>query len=303
MTGPDPAPLTPTVFPPCTPRRPRSEADLRYWLDVMAAHGYTPEEAAAATGLDPAELAPRLRAAAGPPPPGGTVRVLPYPGGRHPRLGFRDGAVDPQRETKFSLFLPWAPRHYVVADIPEAIFADLGLLYLAHTHVPTLWDLEGVRLPPTEWRRGPEGRLELERTLPNQIAFGTRVHPRPEGVAMELWLRNGTERPLTRMRVQQCVMLGFAPEFTSQTNHNKVFRSPWAACRSADGTRWVVTAWEHCQRAWGNPPCPCLHSDPALPDCPPGETRTVRGWLSFFEGTALDTELLRLAAGPVPWAR
>ena len=52
-------------------------------------------------------------------------------------------------------------------------------------------------------------------------------------------------------------------------------------------------------RAWGNPPCPCLHADPVVPDCPPGESRAVRGWLSFHEwpaGTDVDAELARLRA-------
>jgi hypothetical protein len=29
-------------------------------------------------------------------------------------------------------------------------------------------------------------------------------------------------------------------------------------------------------------------------DCPPGETRAVRGWLSFFEGDDVQGELKRL---------
>ena len=43
-----------------------------------------------------------------------------------------------------------------------------------------------------------------------------------------------------------------------------------------------------------NPPCPCLLSDPQVPDCPPGETKRARGWLSFFEGDDVDAELRRL---------
>src|SRR6185436_9225652 len=83
--------------------------------------------------------------------------VLPYPGGRHPRIGFLDGANDPQRETKFSVFLPWAPASYVVQDLPEAIFSNLGLTYLAHTHIPTVWSQKGVTLPPLEWKRNADG--------------------------------------------------------------------------------------------------------------------------------------------------
>ena len=78
--------------------------------------------------------------------------------------------------------------------------------------------------------------------------------------------------------------------------------APYAACRSADGKRWVITAWEPNHRTWANPPCPCLHSDPKLPDCPPGATRRARGWLSFYEGTDLDGELRRLQGYTVAMA-
>jgi hypothetical protein len=52
-----------------------------------------------------------------------------------------------------------------------------------------------------------------------------------------------------------------------------------AVARSHDGRRWIITAWERCQRAWADPPVPCLHSDPQFPDCAPGETQRLRGWL------------------------
>ena len=55
--------------------------------------------------------------------------VLPYPGGRHPRTGFLEGAMRPQRETKISIFTPWDNHSYVVLDIPEAIWSNLGLTY------------------------------------------------------------------------------------------------------------------------------------------------------------------------------
>ena len=105
---------------------------------------------------------------------------------------------------------------------------------------------------------------------------------------MEMWLTNGTAETLTDLRVQNCVMLKGAKGFTAQTIDNKVFSPPYAACRSDDGGRWVITAWEPCHRTWSNAPCPCLHSDPKFPDCPPGETRRLKGWLSFYEGPDLD---------------
>ena len=39
-----------------------------------------------------------------------------------------------------------------------------------------------------------------------------------------------------------------------------------------------------------------MHSDPKVPDCAPGETQTLRGWLSFYEGQDLDAELQRIEA-------
>jgi hypothetical protein len=282
-------------------RPPRNEADLRSWLQNMVwYHRFSTAEISAATGMEAGAIAAALRKYAITPegrprrPAGAPLLVLPYPGGRHPRIGFLDGAVNPQRETKVSVFTPWDESSYVVVDLPEAIFSNLGLVYLAHTHVPTLWTKRGIALERREWNRRTDGSLESERRLPNGIAFGARVVPTSDAVHMELWLTNGTPDVLTGLRVQNCVMLKGARGFERQTNENKVFRAPFAACRSADGRRWIITAWEHCRRAWGNAPCPCLHSDPQFPDCPPGQTRRLRGWLSFYEGDDLEAELRRI---------
>jgi hypothetical protein len=274
---------------------------------MLVDHRYSPAEAAAATGLSPEEVeaaAQRLGLAGARPrvrQPGDPLRVLPYPGGRHPRLGFLDGAVRPHRETKFSVFAPWADGGYAVVDLPEAIWHDglegrPELLYLAHTHVPTLWSRQGIELERLEWTIGDAGRLESERKLPGGVSFGANVTPEPAAVRMELWLSNASGRPLSGLRVQNCVMLGHLTGFAAQTNDNKVFRAPYVACRNASGDRWIITAWEHCGRAWGNAPCPCLHSDPEFPAFPDGHpaTHRLRGWLSFYEGTNLDGELARI---------
>lgn len=282
-------------------RRPQSEAELRFWLENMIwFHRFTTEEITAATGLSADEIA-QARARFGISDEnrphrreGDLLRVLPYPGGRHPRIGFLEGAVRPQRDTKFSVFCPWDESSYVVVDLPEALWSNLGLTYLAHTHVPTVWTKQQVQLEPAEWDRKAGGVLENHRTLPNGIAFGARVVPGRDAVRMELWLRNGSDQPLSDLRVQNCVLLKGAQGFTAQTNENKVFSTPYVACRSADGKRYIITAWSPCHRAWANPPCPCLHSDPKFPDCPPGEMRRLRGWLSFYEGTDLDGEIRRI---------
>ncbi len=282
-------------------RRPKDDAELRYWLENMVwRHRFSTEEIVTATGLSADEVAAtkarlNIRDDNRPArPANGPLLVLPYPGGRHPRIGFLDGAVNPQRETKMSVFTPWSERDYVVVDVPEAIWSNLGLTYLAHTHIDTVWTKQGITMDRLEWNRRKDGSFDLQRRLPNGVEFGAVVVGHGDAVRMELWLKNGSPEKLSDLRVQNCVMLKGASGFNAQTNDNKQFRKPYVACHDESGQRWVITAWTHCQRAWGNAPCPCLHSDPQFPDCAPGETKTVRGWLSFFDGADIDAELRRL---------
>jgi hypothetical protein len=171
--------------------------------------------------------------------------------------------------------------------------AGRELLYLAHTHVPTIWTKQSITLAPLEWRKNNEG-WQVERTLPNKVAFGTRAAPTQDHVRLEMWLTNGTQETLRGLVVQNCVMLKGLVGFEQQNNENKIFRTPYAVCHNADKTRWIITAWQPNQRTWGNAPCPCLHSDPKFPDCEPGQTVRLRGWLSFYEGSNIEAELVRI---------
>lgn len=284
-------------------RKPKTDVELRAWLENMIwYHHYGDEEISAATGYSLEDLM-RIRGELDihvnnrpPRSPGSPLLVLPYPGGRHPRIQFLEGAVNPQRETKYSVFAPWDPTAYAVVDLPEAIWSNLGLTYLAHEHVPTLWTKQGIELDRLEWRLGEEGRLTAERTLPNGIRFAAQVVPGRDAVRSSLELTNGTDAPLSDLRVQICVMLKGLTNFEQLTSDNKVLEAPYAACHDTAGKRWILTAWEPCHRTWANPPCPCLHSDPRFPDCAPGQTQRLRGWLSFYEGTDIRAEFRRLDA-------
>ena len=248
-----------------------------YWTGVMRRHGYTREEVLRVTGIE--GDAP-VEAAEG--------RVLPYPGGRHPRIGFLEGAIDPLRGTKASVFVPWDPSAYVVVDLPEAIFGNGDLQFLAHTHIPTVWNDRNQVIENVDWRRDSGGALASAWKLPDGVEFGARIAATTDGADMELWLRNGTAERLTGLRTQICVLLRGAPEFAAQTAANRVYRHPWAAVRSSSGDRWVATRWDGAGRVWGNPPCPCVHSDPVLPDCGPGEMVRVRGRLLFYRGADIE---------------
>ena len=286
--------------------RPLQAEDRKRWIDNMVVdHRFTPDELRHATGMsleDAVEIVNQQDVTSAGSPR--KIRVLPYPGGRHPRRGFLDGAIDPQRETKVSVFAPWKDGGYAVVDVPEAIFSNLGLTYLAHEHIPTIWTQEGIRLPRLEWEETDAG-LTFERKLPNGISFGSRVEVVPDmtgqaagtaqAVKMEMWLRNGTDQPLTGLRSQVCVMLKGLVGFNSQRRLEDKTNGPLIAIKADREDRWLITGWEPLQRAWANPPVPCVHSDPIFPDCNPGQTVRVRGGLWFYQGTDIESELRRLA--------
>ena len=277
-----------------TPTAPPKD-DGRYWLEVCAAHGYSQVETAMATGREAPEVA-RLSPTIRPPAkPADRLLLLPYPGGRHPRIGFLEGAIDPHRDTKCSVFLPWGG--YAVIDVPEAVWVGKDLVYLAHTHLPTTWERKGVTLERIDWTREPGGVLTSHRTLPDGLAFSVRVEPARDGAVMELRLKNGTDRNLTGLRAQVCVMLKGAPGFNAQSRDNKVKLDGSGVCavRSEDGRRWIATVFEK-PRLWENPPCPCIHSDPFFVDLAPGEETVSRGRVFLYEGEDFTAEVARRAA-------
>ena len=85
-------------------------AALRAWLENMVwHHRYSIDEVSQVTGMAAEAVRSELTRFGittdrRPARPEGKLFVLPYPGGRHPRIGFLDGAIDPQRETKLSVF-------------------------------------------------------------------------------------------------------------------------------------------------------------------------------------------------------
>jgi hypothetical protein len=284
-----------------TRRTPNNEAEFRYWLQNMIIdHRFSLDEVTAATGLESDKIKAALARfeidpSQRPKVQGQYLRILPYPGGRHTYLGTRDGAVDQQRETKISVFTPWDPESYVVVDIPEAIWSNLGLTYLAHMDIETIWEQRGIVLEPLEWTRHVDGSLSIERELPNGIRFGTKAVATRDAVHMEMWLSNHTESTLTGLHVQACVSLKGAGGFQRQAAENKVYFKPYAAAPYEPTLdRWVITAWEPCVEVWGNHAVPCIHSDPQFPDCPAGQTQRVRGRLSFYEGRDIQGEMERI---------
>ena len=139
------------------------------------------------------------------------LKALPYPGGRHPRIGFLDGSHSASTGNKFSVFLPWDLSQYVVVDLPEAIWVKRGKdrgFCIWHTDVPTMWTRQGI-----SWSRS-NGFAKMARfessTLPNHVAF-RRVVPTRDAIRMELHVTNRTDETLRGLVVQNCVMLKAHP--------------------------------------------------------------------------------------------
>jgi hypothetical protein len=261
----------------------QTRASLPAWLKTMQRHGYSPAEAQATAWLTEEETAAYEKQPS-PEPQTGEVEIAPYPGGgRHPRIAFLEGAIAPLRGTKFSAFLPWDPKSYVVVDLPELITSTDGHQFLAHTHVPTIWNDRNVWIENVDWVKRGDGGLDLEWTLPNGVVFGSKATPGRNEVDLEADLKG--------LRTQICAMLKGAKGFTAQTLDNKTLMPPVAAARSDDRRHWILIAWERTGRSWGNLRCPCFHADPVFEDCPAGQTVRLRGRLWFHEGESIDGEV------------
>jgi hypothetical protein len=269
--------------------------DSRFWLRTMVNdHHYTRDEMRQVFGYSDRQFSDLI--AANPQPPTvrsseQTLRLRPYPGGRHPRIGFLDGMIDPQRGTKVSVFTPWDDGGYVVFDVPEAIFSNLGLTFLAHTHIPSIWDDQDKRIENVDWERHSDSRLSFTRELPNGVRFGSEIELKNDGVEAVMWLVNGTDAPLSKMRTQVCAMLKAAPGFERQSQDDKRYGRSVAVAKASGTDRYILVAFDHCGRTWGNKDCPCIHADPVFPDAAPGQRVEVKGRLWFYEGSDIDAEI------------
>ncbi|MCK5470926.1 MAG: polysaccharide deacetylase family protein, partial [Cyclobacteriaceae bacterium] len=268
--------------------------NLSAWaVNMFADHRYSIAEAKAVTGFPDKRLenlrdSVMMQTSKSKSLKRGVIKILPYPGGRHPRIGFLEGALDPMRGTKFTVFLPWDETQYIVVDLPEAIFSNLGLTFLAHRHIPTIWDNQFKIIDNMDWKVNADGSLENTWVLPNGISFGAVARPLEKEVQMDLWLANGTNQLLDSLNSQVCVMLKGADGFTQLDNLSKVLCPEAVAIKSIDSDQWIVASWEHTFNCWGNADVPCFHTDPKFPDCQPGDTVRLKGKLWFYKGNNIE---------------
>jgi len=269
-----------------------------FWIENMQKHGYSLKEMKQVCGLPEDSISNRIKRMEISEVQKITDRilVLPYPGGRHPRIGFHDGMLSPMRGTKASTFLPWNPEQYLVLDLPEAVFTQFGLTFLGHKHIPTIFDRQRISIKNRDWTIHPDGKLSNQWELPNHMVIGAEIVPAREDIDLALWLYNGTEdTTFTDLQTQVCIMFKGAENFDILTNENKVFQSPVAVVLSEKADHYILTAWNRCSNAWGNPDCPCMHADPIFPDCNPGDTVRITGKIWFYGGEDLDGEIKKVS--------
>ncbi len=269
--------------------------NLRHWLENMINdHNFTKDELMEATGFSDSELdrhVSQLGKGTANKQINQRIKVEPYPGIRHPRINFRDGMLSPMRGTKASIFLPWAPEEYVVLDLPEALFTQFGLTFLGHKHIPTFFDYQKTVISNSDWTIESDGRLMNTWELPINVIIGAEISPGEKSVDMKLWVQNNSDTTYTGLQSQVCIMFKEAKQFNELSNENKIFDSPVTAVKSSNSDHWIITAWNGCNHAWGNADCPCMHSDPKLQDCKPGETVNVSGKIWFYQGDQIENEI------------
>ncbi len=221
-----------------------------------------------------------------------------------------------QRDTKVGVLAPWEDGGYVVLDMPEVLYVaregDSGrqILYVAHYLGDSVWEQdEHLKLEPIEWSRPAANILETGRVFPGgkrySSQFASKFVAFRNSVRMKITLTNESDGLFRGpQQVQNCVFMKNLKGGVGGPDSRDVISQGYHARSSADGKKWLIIAWVplmtppafgFCPAAcWGNPEMPCCHADPQFEDIPPGESRTVYGWFSFYEGEDIQREFDRI---------
>ena len=100
----------------------------------------------------------------------------------------------------------------------------------------------------------------MERSFPMESSSAAALRSAATRLPWKCGLTNGTDKPLTGLRSQVCVMLKGLIGFNSQRKRQTVANGPFIAVKADGANRWIITAWQPNNRAWDNPPVPCIHS-------------------------------------------
>ena len=113
-------------------------ADANFWMNNMIGyHQFTDQEIHWATGMELSEIQKMRNEMK----KGGllktsfdkdSLKLLPYPGGRHPRIGFLDGAIRPADQFSWCYCGRHVVEHLPIHQIPQFLaLLDLLLVYVA----------------------------------------------------------------------------------------------------------------------------------------------------------------------------
>jgi predicted amidohydrolase len=117
---------------------------------------------------------------------------------------------------------------------------------------------------------------------PFPLSMGRYFADRPEMWPNVGWVRaNYTGSAAYAERVKQGP--AFKPSAERWVHETGDF--PMIVRRLPGRDAWIAWIWPNATGYFGNTQAPCLHMDPIVPDCPPGQTRSLFGRLVFFEGT------------------
>ena len=117
---------------------------------------------------------------------------------------------------------------------------------------------------------------------------------------MEFRVTNGSAEKLTGLRVQMCVMLAGLTGFDAADERQQGVRRPVRRVQGRDRQAVGHHRLGAVRAGVGQPAVPVPARRPGGRGLPPGESRSVRGWLSFYEGADIDAELKRLSGVAFP---
>ena len=273
-----------------------SEEELRTWLENMIwKHKFNKEEVTAATGLsseavDAAIRKYDIRLDNSPvETPADRIVVLPQTGGR---FAFLNRYASPQHWIIVSVFSPWQPEDrsqasYLDVELDQIIF-NCGLTTETTDKAQRTAPAQKIERPRKMWKELPNGELQITQhifeTGEERITAQANIKPHEKHVIIDIAFTNETTGTLT-LSPPSPISPRWIHGVNKISKHDVIQQTPYRAIPDVIENRWIITAWN-----WSN----------RMSSCGPGDTRTVKGLISFYEGKDVRNELERLDASK--WA-
>ena len=226
--------------------------------------------------------------------------------------------------TSVQVQLPWNGGGVTNLMLPECLYSGETLVFTGQNWVAV--EAEYPQEVQPEWKEiAPARLLRYEHSLGEEYVLRAEVQVREGAIDQQLSIENRTKQPLTDLRAQICFAAQQAQDFSTGDlsrvyvpvggtmtpitevpkagvwdtlkryllvagvpSPDDVARAdaPLIALANQPGTHAIGVSWPTARYVFTNAELSCIHADPYLPDCPAGDTVSVRGTITFVEGSA-----------------